>query len=135
MLPNKLSEFLTITKKDNYILELQFSDNDEFIKYLKSKIPLKYMRFVCKEMHKDKIYREELRRNIWYYEIHRKYWKRMHSMLPYYFRKIYIIKNGKTYIVKDNKAVNLKKTMITIKDENIYEKDYLKKKYKVYRDR
>ena len=129
-----ISEFLTITKRKSYILEFQFSDNYDFIKYLKYKIPGRYRKFKGKEKHKDKLYRDELERNIWYYEIHRKYWKRICKMLKSFFRKIYIIKSSITYMVYKNKVVNITNVLME-DDKEVYPNDYEKKKYKVYRDR
>ena len=126
-----LSYFITITKKRGCMLDFQFSGNPEFERVLKIKVPPKYRKFIEKE--RDKFF-QEIEREIFYYEVNKMYWGRIFYLLHKYFKKVFIIKGGKTFIVTGGKLRNIANDVKT-KDENIYIEDYYLKKYKVYRDR
>lgn len=130
-----LTEFLTITyKSKTNMLEFQFSDNIDFISLLKQKILYsKHRKLLSKDKDRDNLFRKELERNIYYFDIHKRYWPRIYPYINIYFRNIYIIKNSKTYHLVNNKITIYNRQQP--KDENIYIADYEKKKYKVYRDR
>ncbi|MFA5732644.1 MAG: hypothetical protein WC934_11650 [Acidithiobacillus sp.] len=129
------SQFITITQTSKYpnTLELQFIYQQEFIDILKTKISIgQHRKFQFKDKDRDNLFRKELERNIVYYNINRRYWQRIHQYLEQHFHNVYIIKKGKTYTLKNNKLII---PIVNTKDENIYIKDYEKKKYKIYRDR
>ena len=131
------SEFLTIIPRTDgsHTLSFQFSDSWYFIKYLKRKILVgKHRRLVSKEKDRDNLFRQELERTIYYFEVHKKYWKRIWRDLCIYFRKVYVVKKGITYQIENERLVNITNE-IRPNDEDTYIADYEKKKYKVYRDR
>src|SRR4030067_967757 len=100
-----LTEFLTITyKSKTNMLEFQFSDNIDFISLLKQKILYsKHRKLLSKDKDRDNLFRKELERNIYYFDIHKRYWPRIYPYINIYFRNIYIIKNSKTYHLVNNK--------------------------------
>src|SRR4030042_2333249 len=133
------SEFITITyrTKNINLLEFQFIYQPNFIEFLKQKIPHgRHRVFIAKDNHKNTMYRNELERTIYTYDIYKRYWKRLYKELPTFFRNIYIIKNGNTYELKlINNKIILIKPKERPKDEYVNIEDYEKKKYKIYRDR
>lgn len=101
-----MAHFITISEIRGYKIELQFEENDNFEKYLNSKISASYIK--RKGTEKD----EKNDRIIKYVQLPQRYWGWIKQDLYKYFSNVWIIREGKTYNLNGEEVT--KKTVIKL---------------------
>lgn len=101
-----VSDFVTISKVRNNYLEFQYEENKDFEKYIKSKIPFKFLVYGITE--KDIRYNRVIK----YLKIHKRYWKIINKNMLRFFVNCWGIKNGKTYNLKTMEKITERNKII-----------------------